>query len=341
MGGEMDPEMKRKVENDAAASLRSLTAKRNRNSGLAEKAVLESKSFTEKEALDNHLIELIARDEKDLLAQLDGREVVRFDGRKQILHLAGAAVTTYQPNLRERIISAIADPNIALILIVVGALGIYIEFGSPGLIAPGIVGAIAVLLGLSALSVLPINWTGVALLALAFTLFALETKFTSHGVLTIGGAISMVLGAVLLINSPLPELRIRWSVAIALALPFALITSMLLTLVVRARANKVVTGSAGMLGEEAVAVTALAPIGKVRVRGEYWNAVAPPGAHLEPGSKGVYVLNGCQTVYTAWRFFKDRSRRDASLSGLRLTVLVSLACTSQRARRRPAPARGQ
>src|SRR5438132_3721780 len=113
MGGQMDAEMKRKVENDAAASLRSLVAKRGRNSQLAEKAVMESKSFTEKEALDAHLIELIARDEQDLLAQLDGREVTRFDGRKQTLRLAGAAISVYQPNLRERIISAVADPNIA------------------------------------------------------------------------------------------------------------------------------------------------------------------------------------------------------------------------------------
>src|SRR6266852_103719 len=158
MGGQMDPEMKRKVENDASASLRSLAQKRGRNSALAEKAVLESKSFTEKEALDDHLIEHIARDEQDLFAQLDGREVVRFDGRKQILRLAGADVILYQPNLRERIISAVADPNIALILIVLGALGIYVEFSSPGLIAPGVAGAISALLGLSALSVLPINW---------------------------------------------------------------------------------------------------------------------------------------------------------------------------------------
>jgi membrane-bound serine protease (ClpP class) len=147
MSGQMDPEMKRKVENDAAASLRSLATKRGRNSELAEKAVLESKSFTEKEALDNNLIELIARDEQDLFAQLEGREVVRFDGRKQILHLAGATVDPYQPNLRERIILAIADPNIALILIVLGALGIYIEFNSPGVIAPGVAGAISILLG--------------------------------------------------------------------------------------------------------------------------------------------------------------------------------------------------
>jgi membrane-bound serine protease (ClpP class) len=295
MSGQMDPEMKRKVENDAAASLRSLATKRGRNSALAEKAVLESKSFTEKEALDNHLIELIARDEQDLFTQLEGREIVRFDGRKQVLHLTGAKVDPYQPNLRERIILAIADPNIALILIVLGALGIYIEFNTPGVIAPGVAGAICILLGLSALSVLPINWTGVGLLVLAFTLFALEAKFVSHGVLTIGGAVAMVLGAVLLIDSPLPELRIRWSVAVALALPFALITSLLLTLVVQARANKVVTGPAGMLGEAGVAVTVLDPAGKVQVRGEYWDAIAPPGAHLEPGSKvRITAVQGLQ-----------------------------------------------
>jgi membrane-bound serine protease (ClpP class) len=300
MGGQMDAEMKRKVENDAAASLRSLVAKRGRNSQLAEKAVMESKSFTEKEALDAHLIELVARDEQDLFAQLDGREVTRFDGRKQTLHLAGATVSPYERNLRERIISAVADPNIALILIVIGALGIYVEFSTPGMIAPGVVGAIAVLLGLSALSVLPINWAGVALLILAFTLFALEAKYTSHGVLGLGGAIAMVLGAVLLIDSPLPELRIRLSVAIALAVPFALITTLLLTLVIRARANKVLTGPSAMLGEEGVAVTELAPVGKVRVHGEYWDAVAQPGAHVEPGGKvRVVGIKGLQLAVQA------------------------------------------
>jgi membrane-bound serine protease (ClpP class) len=295
LNGQMDPEMKRKIENDASASLRSLVSKRGRNSALAEKAVLESKSFTEKEALDAHLIELIARDEQDLLAQLDGREVTRFDGRKQTLRLAGASISVYQPNLRERIISAVADPNIALILIVIGALGIYVEFSSPGLIAPGVAGAIAVLLGLSALSVLPINWAGVALLILAFTFFALEAKFTSHGVLGLGGAVALVLGAVLLIDSPLPELRIRLSVAIALAVPFALITTLLVTLVVRARANKVITGQTGMLGEAGVAVTPLTPAGKVRIHGEYWDAVTQPGAPVELGAKvRVVGIRGLQ-----------------------------------------------
>jgi membrane-bound serine protease (ClpP class) len=274
IGTEMDPIMKQKVENDAAASLRSLTAKRGRNSDLAQKAVLESKSFTEKEALDNHLIELIATSEQDLLRQLDGREITRFDGRKETLHLRGFELVHYEKNLRQRVLSAISNPNIALIILVLGALGIYAEFSSPGLIFPGVAGAILVLLGLSALSMLPINWLGAALLILAFAFFVLEAKFASHGILAAGGAAAMVLGAVLLINSPLPEMRIHLSTAISLAVPFAAITVFLVSLVFRARAGKVVTGSEGMIGEIGVALGDLTPEGRILVRGEYWNAVA-------------------------------------------------------------------
>jgi len=283
MGGQMDAVMKQKVENDAAAYLRSICVKRGRNSALAEKAVLESKSFTDREALENHLIDLVARDEADLLAQLDGREITRFDGRKVTLHTTGATVEVYEKTLRQRIIAAVADPNIALILLVIGALGIYVEFSSPGLIAPGVIGAILVLLGLSAISVLPINWLGAALLLLAFALFILEAKFTSHGILGAGGAVAMVLGAVMLINSPLPEMRIRWSTAIAVALPFSAITAILLSLAVRARRNKVETGAEGMVGEVGVTLTPLAPEGKILVRGEYWNAVAR--APVESGAR--------------------------------------------------------
>lgn len=283
IGTQMDPIMKQKVENDAAASLRSLVAKRGRNSDLAQKAVLESKSFTEKEALDNHLIELIANNEQDLLRQLDGRTITRFDGHKQTLHLAGFEIVTYQMNLRQRVLSAISDPNIALILLVLGALGIYAEFSSPGLIFPGVAGAILVLLGLSALSMLPINWLGAALLILAFAFFILEAKFASHGVLAAGGAISMILGAILLINSPVPEMRIHLSTAIAVTLPFAAITAFLVSLVVRARAAKVVTGREGMIGEIGVAVGDLTPEGRVLVRGEYWNAAA--AAPLKSGDQ--------------------------------------------------------
>ena len=169
-------------------------------------------------------------------------------------------------------------------LLVIGALGIYVEFSSPGLIAPGVLGAIMVLLGLSAISVLPINWLGAALMLLAFTLFALEVKVASHGILGAGGAAAMVLGAVMLIDSPIPEMRIRWATAIGLALPFSAITVFLLSLAWRARQNKVETGREGMIGQTGAAITALEPEGKVFVHGEYWDAVSarplPAGARV-------------------------------------------------------------
>ena len=277
MGGEMDAVMKQKVENDAAAYLRSICTKRGRNSALAETAVRESKSFTDREALDQHLIDLVAPNEqRPAGGARRPRRSTRFDGaHADAAHRAAPTSRSTRRPCAQRIISAIADPNIALVLLVLGALGIYVEFTSPGLIAPGVVGAILVLLGLSALSVLPINWLGAALLLLAFALFVLEAKFATHGVLGVGGAVSMVLGAVMLIDSPLPEMRIHWTTAIALALPFSLITMLLLSLAVRARRNKVVTGSEGMIGETGAAVTDLAPEGKVFVHGEYWDAVSP------------------------------------------------------------------
>ena len=190
----------------------------------------------------------------------------------------------YRQTPRQTIISAIADPNLALILLVLGVLGIYVEFSSPGLIAPGVLGGIFVLLGLSALSILPINWVGVALLALAVVLFVLEVKITSHGILGIGGALAMALGAVMLVDSPVPELRIRWSTALGVALPFAAITVFLLTIAVRAQRNKVATGNEGMVGEFGEAWTELAPDGKVFVHGEYWDAVA-----VRPVARGARV----------------------------------------------------
>jgi membrane-bound serine protease (ClpP class) len=273
--GEMDAVMAQKVENDAAAGLRSLCMKRGRNAQLAETTVRESKSYTEREAFDQHLIDLIEPNEQQLIAALDGRTVTRIDGRTEVLHTAGAEVEVYQLTMRQRIVSSIADPNIALVLLVVGALCLYLELNSPGLIVPGVVGAILVLLGLSAISLLPINWLGACLLLLAFGLFVLEAKFATHGILGVGGALSMMLGAVMLIDSPLPEMRVHWGTAIALALPFSAITVFLLSLAVRARRNKVETGSEGMIGETGAAVTELAPEGKILVHGEYWDAVSP------------------------------------------------------------------
>ncbi len=279
-GGQMDETMARKIKNDAAASIRSLTSKRGRNSELAEQTVLESKSFTDKEAIENNLIEIIAADDAELFHKLNGREITRFDGQKQTLHLTAPEVVEYNRTIREKIISAISDPNLALVLLVLGALGIYVEFSAPGLIVPGVAGAILVLMGLSALSVLPINWVGAALLILAIVMFILEAKFVTHGILAVGGTAAMILGALLLVESPLPEMRVRLGTAIGLALPFAIITTFLLSLVIRARANKVITGTVGMVDEIGVAHTPLELSGKVFVHGEYWDAVSsiPIGA---------------------------------------------------------------
>jgi len=282
MGQQMEETMRKKVENDAAALLRSMTTRRGRNSALAEQTVRDAKAFTEKEAIDNKLIEVIAPDEEQLFKQLDGREITRWDGHKQVLHLAGYTEADIQLTLRERLIAAIADPNIGFILLVLGALGIYVEFSNPGLIFAGVGGAILFLLGLSALSILPINWVGVALLLLSVALFVLEAKFTSHGVLGIGGTLSMILGAVLLIDGP-PELRIHLGTAASVAIPFALITMFLVSIVIRARKGKVLTGATGMIGEIGVARTALEPEGQVLVRGEYWDAIAD--SSISPGSR--------------------------------------------------------
>jgi membrane-bound serine protease (ClpP class) len=274
MVGQLDQVMRNKVENDAAAMLRSMMERRGRNSEIGEQTIRQAKSFTEKEALDQKLIDLIANSEQQLFEQLDGREITRWDGRKLTLHLAGASVTETKRTLREQVMVAIADPNIGFMLMVLGVLGIYVEFTSPGLIFPGIAGAILALLGLSSLSILPINWAGVGLLVLSLALFVLEAKIASHGMLGIGGTISMVLGALLLVNGP-PEMRIHLSTALAVALPFAAITMFLVSMVIKARRNKVLTGAEGMIGQFGIAQTALEPEGQVLVRGEYWDAIAP------------------------------------------------------------------
>jgi membrane-bound serine protease (ClpP class) len=271
MNGEMDAVMRNKIENDTSAWLRSIVLKRGRNVDLAETTIRGAKAFSDKEALDNHLIDRIAPDERALLSGLNGVAIKRFNGTEEVLHTAGAEVVEYQPTMRERIVAAIADPNIGFILLVVGALGVYVEFSSPGLIFPGIAGGILVLMGLSSLSVLPINWVGAALLILGVSLFVLEAKFASHGILGIGGTVAMVLGATLLINGP-PEMRIHLSTALAVSIPFALITMFLVTLVIRARQNKSVMGPDTLVNQIAEARTALAPSGTVFVQGVYWNA---------------------------------------------------------------------
>lgn len=273
LGRELDPVMRRKVESDAGAWVRSLAARHGRNAALAEKTVSEAKSFTEQEALDSKLVDLVAKDEADLFRQLEGRTIERFDGTRRTLNLGTPVVRVYEPTLRQSILKAISDPNLAFILLVLGGLGLYVEFSAPGLVLPGVLGAIFALLGLAALSVLPINWLGAAMILLALALFILEAKFTSYGVLGVGGAIAMVLGAMLLIEGP-PEVRISLLTALGVGLPFAAIVVFLTTLVIRAQGSKVQTGESGMVGETGVARTALSPEGKIFVHGEYWNATS-------------------------------------------------------------------
>jgi membrane-bound serine protease (ClpP class) len=290
MGETMDPVMRAKIENDTSAWMRSIVLRRGRNATLAEDTIRHAKAFTEKEALEQHLIDLMAPDEHALLDQLDGREITRFDGSHETLHTRGAAIEAYKLTMREEIISAIADPNIGFILLVLGALGVYVEFSSPGLIFPGVAGGILALLGLSSLAVLPINWIGVALLILAAAMFILEAKFTSHGVLGGGGTIAMVLGALLLIEAP-PELRIHLSTALSVSLPFAAITIFLMSLAMRAKRNKVITGEEGMIFEVGQARTALSPSGKVFVHGEYWDAISSVPV-AEGGDVRVVAVEG-------------------------------------------------
>lgn len=275
MGAEMDPVMRKKVESDAAASLRSQATRRGRDAALAEKAVLEARSFSDKEALENHLIDLNVRDEADLIRQLPGRNINRFDGKQQTLRLdpQATSVVDYQLTWRERAMKSLSDPNLAFLILIAGALCLYIEFSAPGLSAPGIIGAILLLLGLSAMSMLPINWMAAGLLIIGFGAIILELKVPTHGVLAAGGIAALVLGSLFLVEGP-PEMRIRLSTALGVALPFGLITGLLVTLVIRSRGRKAATGMSGMLDQQGVSITELTPAGKVLVHGEYWDAIS-------------------------------------------------------------------
>ena len=286
-GAEMDKVMKQKVENDAAAAVRAVADKRGRNSKLAEQAVLESKAFTEKEALESNLIDLVANDVPSLLEALDGRTIERFDGTEQTLALAGATVYSYELTTRQRVLLPLIDPNLAFILLILGALGVYVEFSHPGLIFPGVAGGILAILGLMALSVLPINWAGAALILVGVACFVLEATIASGGILAIGGTGAMILGAVMLVDTGIPELSISWGTAVGVTLPFALITVFLLRLAVKSFRYKVATGLESMIGAIGEARTAINAKGRVFVHSELWNAAS---AKPIPSGSKVRVL---------------------------------------------------
>ncbi|HEU4416803.1 MAG TPA: nodulation protein NfeD [Candidatus Angelobacter sp.] len=273
-GQTMDPVMKDKLENDAAAHLRSYSGKRGRNVEVAESAVRQSKSFSADEALAQHLIDYVAKDENDLFRQLDGKTITRFDGSKTVLHLAGKPVRVIDETLKEEILSFLIDPSVAFIIFSVGLLAIYFEFNHPGAVVPGVIGFIAVLLSLYTLHLLPFRSIALVLILASFAMFALEAKLQTHGVIGIGGIILMVLGALLLVDGPIPELRVRLWAALAVAIPIGIITVFLMSIALKARKSKVVTGEQGMIGQIALVCSPLAPSGKVFVHGELWDAVA-------------------------------------------------------------------
>jgi len=274
-GSKMDPVLKDKMENDAAAFMRSYSSKRGRNAEVAESAIRQSKSFSADEALEQHLIDYIANDEKDLFRQVDGKTITRFDGSKLVLHLAGKNVRLYDMTLRERVLSVLMDPNITAIILLIGVFALYAEFNHPGAVVPGVVGFIAILLALFALHLLPTRYAALALIIGAFILFALEAKFQTHGVLGVGGVAILFLGALLLVDGPIPEMRVKWLTALGLSIPLGAITIFLMTIALRARQNKVVTGEQGLIGEVGVVRAPLTPVGKVFVHGELWDATGP------------------------------------------------------------------
>jgi membrane-bound serine protease (ClpP class) len=293
-GGQPDDTMKQKIENDAQAFLRSYVTRRGRNAEAAAAAVESSHSYTAEEALNQHLIDLIANNDGDLLNALEGREITRMDGSKVTLHVAGAKIVPIQPTLRDELLGWLVNPNIALLFLVGGALLIYLEFNSPGTIVPGALGTLMVLLAIFALNLLPIRYTAVMLLVAAMVLLLLEAKFGAHGALAIAGIVCLTFGMLTLVAAPVPEMGVSPLVAISVSAAFGAITVFLVRLVVRARQRKARIGADALVGCPATAMEALGPQGHVLVEGEIWQAVAsapvPAGTALRVVGHDQFLL---------------------------------------------------
>jgi membrane-bound serine protease (ClpP class) len=283
-GAELTKTMAEKVTNDAAALVRSLAAQRGRSAEWAEKAVQESASYTEREALDKKLIDVVANDRGELLKWLDGRTIKRFDGRPEKLDTSAPEVVVVGPNAGDKLLSVIAHPNIAYLLLLLGLVGIYFELSHPGVILPGVLGGVAILLALFALSVLPVNYVGVLLILLGIGFFVLEVKVASYGLLTVAGLVSFIFGSLMLVRSPFPALRVGLAVVLPTAVAVALVVMFLLRRVLRSHRKPPITGAEGLVGEVGDVSVAVALVGKVFVHGEYWEAYAhttiPAGAQV-------------------------------------------------------------
>jgi len=293
--GMEDETMLEKVTNDALANLRAIVKERNRNYELAEKGVVESKSYTARESLEGGLIDLIAENEEELLKLLDGREITRFSGEKQTIS-TGQQVRLLEMTLRQRILSTIADPNMALLLGVVGLMGLYLEFSNPGLMVPGIAGGICFILALLGFSLLPINLIGVLLILLAIGLFIAELTVQGFGLFGFGGIVSMTLGLLLLVDAPNPEVRIHLGPALAVAASLAFIMVFLLRLTIKAYRSNVITGTGSLEGAIGQARSQVDQDGgKVFVSGEWWEAVSeqpvPEGSQVRVLGSNNLILN--------------------------------------------------
>jgi len=273
MEGQQDSVMMEKATNDAAAFIRSISEKRHRNVAWAEEAVRKSLSLTDNEALDKKVVDFIARSVDELLEKVDGKEVETSSGRIK-LETKGARVESLEMSWSERILDILSDPNIAYILFMLGVYGLLFELYNPGSILPGVVGVISLILAFYSLHTLPINYAGLALIVFAIILFVAEITIVSHGMLTVGGVISLLLGSMMLIRSEsaLEFIEISWSVIISTVAVTALFFIFVIGLGIKAQTKKPTTGSQGLIGEFAEAITALTPEGKVRVHGEIWNA---------------------------------------------------------------------
>ena len=276
LGGSFDKEMKTKVENDAAAFARTIAATRGRNVEWAEKAVRQSVSATEREAVRLHIVDLIADSTTDLLDKIDGR-VVKTPTREVVLHTRGAAIRPIGIGFRDRVLNIITDPNVAYVLMMLGMLGLFFELSTPGAILPGVIGGISLILAFFAFQSLPISYAGLLLILFGVVLLIAEVKVTSHGVLAVGGVVAMLLGSLMLFDTPTAELRVSWWVILPTVGVTAAVFVVALAAGLRALARRPITGAAGMVGGTGVARSALDPAGDVLVQGELWRAVAEDG----------------------------------------------------------------
>ena len=272
-GGKMGEEMAAKVENDAAAYVESIAIKKNRNKEWAIKAVRESVSITEQEALKINVIDLIASDLNDLLSQIDGREIKTASGVKK-LTTKNIAVNYSEMGLREKILDTLSNPNIAYILMMIGMLGLYFELSNPGAIFPGVIGVISLILAFFAFQTLPVNYAGMLLILLALILFILEIKVTSFGMLSVGGIISLTLGSLMLFDSSVPFLRVSYDFIIPVVAVTSAFFILAISLAVKAQRRKPTTGKEGLLGSTGIVKSKIDPQGKVFIHGEYWDATS-------------------------------------------------------------------